>query len=141
MPRWEVFPARPWPRGFGHRERPPRASVHYDRDQLELDFIPRTIARPPYRSPAAHLRAVLERSRLSQLDFARWVLGCADFTLTRWLRGDRLSQARRAYVERLESVTLHGERILIVVNVGPGVQPIPRWRLAQQRRRAIARSP
>lgn len=133
MPRsWEAFPAIPWPKYFGLRERPARAQGA-DIDQLEFDLLAdvdgvhaASRAARHACSPLEQLRAVLTRSKLSQEAFAQWVLGCAGFTLSRWLRGDRIPECRRPFLSRLESATVHGDRILIVIRAG--TQVLPRWR-------------
>lgn len=125
MAQWEVFPRRRWPRGFGLRERhQPRSPI--DGDQLELDPL---VTAPPAASPSPrdNLRRVLELSQLPQREFATWVLGCADFTLTRYLRGERIPENRANFLRRLESVTVHGDVLLITLRVGH-VRRVPWWR-------------
>lgn len=73
---------------------------------------------------------MLARSELPQREFAQWVLGCADYTLTRYLRGERIPEGRRVFLSRLESVRIHGEHLVIVEHAG-AVRRLARWRLGR----------
>lgn len=92
-------------------------------EQLELALEPRAIA----PDVLANLRAVLRESQLPQREFATWALGCNEYTLTRYLRGEKIPNDRRAFLSRLERVTLHGDRVVIVVRAG-SVRRLPQWR-------------
>lgn len=129
MSRWELFPRHRWPRGFGLRE-PYRSRPFIDGDQLELEQL---VAPPVARAASAleNLRAVLARSQLPQREFATWALGCSDYTLTRYLRGERIPHGRSVFLSRLESVTLHGDCVVIIVRAG-AVRRLPRWRLVRR---------
>jgi len=130
--RWEIFPRQPWPRHFGHREwnhdRP-----YVDPDQRELALEPVHADDAGGRQPPAHeqLATVLARSRFSQREFAMWILGASEPTLLRYLRGERIPHGRRSFLQRLESVALHGDRVIITVRAG-------RIRLVPPRRRRHA---
>ena len=110
--------------GFQRPRRP-------DPDQLDL----LDVLKPPGQSFAerarANLRAVLRRSHLPQRAFATYVLGCADYSLTRYLRGERIPHHRAVFLSRLERVELEGDVITITVRAG-GVRLLPRWRLRRR---------
>jgi len=113
---WEAFPFVPWPRGFGLRERP-RPVLVIDPDQIELAH---ELVVPPRPAPnlVERLRAVIARSRLTLYQFANWVMGCSDVTLYRYLRGRKIPEDRRNWLTRLESATVHGDRVVIIVRCG-----------------------
>ena len=128
MSRWEVFPRRRWRPGFGLRaSSSSRRSSTGDLDQLELLELLEPVAKPFRLAALERLRRVLERSQLPQREFAQWVLGCADYTLTRYLRGERIPEARAAFLARLESVVSRGELTIIVVRSGE-LRRLPAWR-------------
>lgn len=140
MARWEIFPRRPWPPGFGHRDRGRSRVEHLDRDQLEFTFDPRPFPDEHARHPREQLRAVLDRSGLNLAAFANWVLGMHDDTLARWLNGARIPECRRNFFSQLEAVTMHGDRLVIVVRSG-GLRRAPRRRGARQRTESVAGPP
>jgi hypothetical protein len=127
MSRWEVFPRLRYRRDFGIHY-VPRAPRRIDPDQLELNYELVNPAPPSHQERArAQLHAVLERSGLPQREFAVRVLGCADFTLTRYLGGARIPESRAVFLTRLEAVTVHRGKLVIVLEAG-GVRTLPPWR-------------
>lgn len=134
MGHYSWFRERPRRRGWAYSaptdwlHRSPRP----DPDQLDL----LDLLKPPAQSfrerARANLRALLRRSELAQRDFATMVLGCAEFTLTRYLRGARIPHDRAVFLSRLESVALDGDVIVITVRAG-GVRRLPWWRLRRRR--------
>lgn len=132
--QWEVFPTPPWPHGFGYREMP-RGRAPIDGDQLELAP---EIVQPerPAVSIVSKLRRDIEKSQLTTREFAQWVMGCSDVTVFRYLRGTKIPEDRRLWLLRLESATLHGNHLVIVVEAGaPTHKRWPRrhWRDEEQR--------
>lgn len=129
--RWEVFPRKPWRRDFGLRPRD-RVVTYIDQNQLELAYELVAPDPPPHQERArAQLRAVLALSNLPQREFATRVLGCADYTLTRYLAGARIPEGRAVFLTRLESVSLRRGKLLILLEAG-GVRTLPAWRRRQR---------
>lgn len=79
------------------------------------------------------LRAILERSELPQREFASWVLGASDVTLSRYLAGARIPECRRNFIRRLERVLVRGDLVIITLRVG-AVRKVPRWLLERRKR-------
>lgn len=127
MSQWEIFPRRAWPRDFGLRiaYRPPR---RIDPDQLELDY---EFVSPAPRShqerARAHLLEILARTRWSQHRVAA-ALGCHERTVQRYLAGGRIPEDRAVWLNRLEAVTQHGDRVLIILRSPAPIARRDRWR-------------
>lgn len=100
-------------------------------DTAQLELLLADPRRRPSLAPVLH--QLLRASGLSLEDFAAWVVGCSSRSLHRWLRGGPIPHNRRSWLRRIESATLEGDRLLIVVRRGAIGN---RWRFGQKSRKS-----
>lgn len=82
---------------------------------------------------AEKLRSLIAESGLSNVDFARWVLGCDERNLYRWFNGGPMAEGQRNWISRIRRVVLLGDEVHVIVQrgaIGPqwGVQLAARKR-------------
>lgn len=126
------------------RERPRRRSWSYsapewiirpprpDPQQLSL-FAPPDPRLSPLERARLRLRELLQVSGLTISEFATWVVGCHERTVTRYLDDGPIPEDRRNWIARLEAVELQGD--VVVIRVRRGTIG-PRWAALRARRRA-----
>lgn len=132
---WRAVLAHPLRPGYGTRA-PRRPRPQIDGDQLELDIF------EPARGTSESLQAAARRQLIEQLassglshsDFARWVLGRAPRTVTRYLAGAPIPRDAARWLRDLEAIELRGDHVVLILRRGAIG---PRWSSLLERRQRV----